>query len=115
MRRPSRLTPLSEVETAQLIAALLDQAVLPVETQRLILERAGGNPLYAEEFVRMLRDRDLVDTRGTLRVDAEVPFPDSIQALIAARLDTLVAGPKGAAPGRLRGREGASGQVRSRR
>ena len=37
----------------------------------------------------MLRDRDLLDTHGTLRSDAEVPFPDSIQALIAARLDTL--------------------------
>ena len=29
-------------------------AVLPAETQALLLDRAGGNPLYAEEFVRML-------------------------------------------------------------
>ena len=86
-----RLSPLSNDETAQLISGLLDQAVLPAETQQLILDRAGGNPLYAEEFVRMLRDRELLDTHGTLRADAEVPFPDSIQALIAARLDTLPA------------------------
>ncbi len=88
---PIRLSPLSNDETARLVAGLLDQAVLPAETQQLILERAGGNPLYAEEFVRMLRDRQVLDPHGTLRTEAEIPFPDSIHALIAARLDTLPA------------------------
>jgi class 3 adenylate cyclase/tetratricopeptide (TPR) repeat protein len=86
-----RLSPLSNDETARLISGLLDRSVLPAETQKLILDRAGGNPLYAEEFVRMLRDRELLDSQGTLRTDAQVPFPDSIHALIAARLDTLPA------------------------
>ena len=63
--------------------------MLPAETQQLLLERAGGNPLYAEEFVRMLRDRDLLDEHSALRSGADVPFPESIHALIAARLDTL--------------------------
>jgi class 3 adenylate cyclase/tetratricopeptide (TPR) repeat protein len=78
------LAPLSDDETARLISALLDRTVLPEETHRALLERAGGNPLYAEEFVRLLTDRELL-------ADAveDVPFPDSVQALIAARLDTL--------------------------
>jgi class 3 adenylate cyclase/tetratricopeptide (TPR) repeat protein len=83
------LSPLSEADTAELVAMLLDRAVLPVETQQALLQRAGGNPLYAEEFVRMLRDRDLLDEHGALRSDRDVPHPDSLQALIAARLDTL--------------------------
>ena len=83
------LSPLSDADTARLVSALLEQTLLPAETQQLLLERAGGNPLYAEEFVRMLRDRGLLDEHGTLRADADVPFPDSIHALIAARLDTL--------------------------
>src|SRR6266540_2869741 len=86
------LAPLSEAETALLISVLLDQALLPAEVQALVLERAGGNPLYAEEFVRMLEDRELLVRRGRtlqLREGAEIPFPDSLQALIAARLDTL--------------------------
>ena len=46
-----------------------------------MLELAGGNPLYAEEFVRLLADRDpSADEAG---------LPESLQALIAARLDTL--------------------------
>ena len=51
------LAPLTDMETAQLVAALLERAVLPAETQQLLLEQAGGNPLYAEEFVRLLADR----------------------------------------------------------
>jgi class 3 adenylate cyclase/tetratricopeptide (TPR) repeat protein len=85
------LSPLSDAETSRLVAALLQQAVLPAETQQLLLERAGGNPLYAEEFVRMLRDRELLDAQGRLRSAVEIAFPESLQALIAARLDTLPA------------------------
>lgn len=83
------LSPLSDADTARLVSALLEQAVLPAETQQLLLERAGGNPLYAEEFVRMLRDQQLIDAQGRLRVGVEIAFPESLHALIAARLDTL--------------------------
>jgi class 3 adenylate cyclase/tetratricopeptide (TPR) repeat protein len=86
------LTPLTSEETSRLLAALLDTTVIPAELQAPILERAEGNPLYAEEFVRLLRDRQLLVRRGgswDLAEGAEVPFPDSVQALIAARLDTL--------------------------
>jgi class 3 adenylate cyclase/tetratricopeptide (TPR) repeat protein len=75
------LAPLTTEETARLIGSLLDRAVLPAETQRALLERAGGNPLFTEEFVRLLADR------GELAETEEVPA--SVQALIAARLDTL--------------------------
>ena len=86
------LVPLSDDETARLVSALLETTVIPAELQQPILDRAGGNPLYAEEFVRLLRDRDLLVQKGAsweLREGAEVPFPDTVQALIAARLDTL--------------------------
>jgi tetratricopeptide (TPR) repeat protein len=86
------LAPLSQDETARLVSGLLESAVIPAELQQPILDRAGGNPLYAEEFVRLLKDRDLLVRKGSsweLREGAEVPFPESVQALIAARLDTL--------------------------
>ena len=74
------LAPLSDSETAHLVSALLERAVLPVETQEQLLDQAGGNPLYAEEFVRLLSDRG---------ISGEAEVPESVQALIAARLDTL--------------------------
>ncbi len=87
------LSPLSPDETAQLIGALLDQAVLPAETQTALLARAGGNPLFAEEFIRMLVDRGVLARSGAswdlTPGEEEIPVPETVQALIAARLDTL--------------------------
>ena len=82
------LSPLGPENTARLLAALLHRAVLPAETQTRLIEQAGGNPLYAEEFVRMLADHGLLTAEGELR-DRDIPLPDTVQALIAARLDTL--------------------------
>ena len=75
------LAPLSDAETSQLVSALATTTVLSLELERAILERAGGNPLYAEEFVRLLQERGLAP--------GETALPDNLQALIAARLDTL--------------------------
>ena len=86
------LSPLTDSETAQLISALLAQAVLPAEIHTALLERAGGNPLYAEEFIRMLSDRGILQQKGrvlTIERDASIPMPENVHALIAARLDTL--------------------------
>jgi class 3 adenylate cyclase len=86
------LAPLNETDTAWLIGQLLEQALLPVETQAALLARAGGNPLYAEEYVRMLADRGyLTKVGGTWRLDHtdQLPLPESVQGIIAARLDAL--------------------------
>ena len=80
------LPPLSDRETAELVSHLITRTVLSEELQRGVLERAGGNPLYAEEFVRLLADRGL-DREGEALAESELP--ESLQALIAARLDTL--------------------------
>jgi class 3 adenylate cyclase/tetratricopeptide (TPR) repeat protein len=77
------LSPLDEEQTARLLAALLEQSVLPAETQAALLQRAGGNPLYAEEFVRMVADR------GLAAGDGDWPLPESVQGIVAARLDAL--------------------------
>jgi class 3 adenylate cyclase/tetratricopeptide (TPR) repeat protein len=86
------LSPLSREETAQLVSALLEQAVLPAELQSALLARAEGNPLYAEEYVRMLQDRGFLRRdSGTWRLEPteEMPLPESVQGIIAARLDAL--------------------------
>jgi class 3 adenylate cyclase/tetratricopeptide (TPR) repeat protein len=91
-----RLGALSDLDTALLVAALVGRSVLPVGVQALLLERAGGNPLYAEEFARLLADQGLVggnqaEGQDGNRVTAipEIPVPETVQGLIAARLDAL--------------------------
>ena len=53
------LAPLSQREAGRLISALLDER-LAADLRRPILERVGGNPLYAEEYARLLLDRGLL-------------------------------------------------------
>ena len=77
------LTPLADDEAARIIAAVLDQALLPAETQQALLERAGGNPLYAEQFARLYVERGTTED-----------LPETIQGIIAARLDGLAADEK---------------------
>lgn len=84
------LSPLGDEQIARLISVLLERAVLPADTQRVLLERADGNPLYAEEFVRMLTDRGLLHPHGQMDESAaEIPVPETVQALIGSRLDLL--------------------------
>ena len=74
------LPPLEDEDTARLFSALLERAVLPAETQSVLLARAAGNPLYAEQYARMLLERG----------DAgDLPLPETVQGIIAARLDGL--------------------------
>src|SRR3954454_12582967 len=77
------LSPLSETETAELVHVILERSVLPAAVQSAVLSRAGGNPLYAEEFARMLEERGGLSDPGTIEL------PDSVQGLISARLDSL--------------------------
>jgi class 3 adenylate cyclase/tetratricopeptide (TPR) repeat protein len=72
---------LSDDETATLLHALLDRAVLPADVQQAVLRRAEGNPLYAEEYVRMLDEHE----------GGDLPLPESVQGVIAARIDGLAA------------------------
>jgi class 3 adenylate cyclase/tetratricopeptide (TPR) repeat protein len=86
------LSPLQADEIAALVSSMLEETLLPAETQAALLERAGGNPLYAEEFVRMLTDRGILQRHGRswqIATDGDIPVPDTVQALIAARMDTL--------------------------
>ena len=88
------LSPLADADIARLISTLLEQALLPAETQAALLSTAAGNPLYAEEYVRMLIDRGHLQHDGgrwRLATGAALPVPESVQGLIAARLDDLPA------------------------
>ena len=79
------LEPLSDVETARLMATLLDRSVLPADVQQTLLERAGGNPLYAEQFAQLYLERGSAE---------DLPLPETLQGIISARLDGLPADEK---------------------
>ncbi|HLB45130.1 MAG TPA: AAA family ATPase, partial [Candidatus Limnocylindrales bacterium] len=89
------LEPLSSEQTSELVASLLSKNELPAGVVSRVLETAEGNPLFAEEIVRMLVDDALAGASADPRATAgggvldTVAMPTSVQAVIAARLDRL--------------------------
>ena len=85
------LEPLSADAMEELLAGLVPG--LPDGLREQILSRAEGVPLYAVETVRMLLDRGLLVADGPVyRPAGEIEaldVPETLQALIAARLDGL--------------------------
>ena len=85
------LEPLQAEESAVLVEALIGELELPLDTAT-VLAKTEGNPLFVEETVRMLAERP---RGGAERI------PDTLQALIAARIDRLPPASRVGAPARV--------------
>ncbi|TMB55340.1 MAG: hypothetical protein E6J47_06880, partial [Chloroflexi bacterium] len=87
------LRPLTERQAGDLVNQLLAVAELPEDLRAEILTKADGNPFFVEEILQRLIDegalqRDGDHWRPTATVRA-VQIPDSVQGLLAARIDAL--------------------------
>jgi hypothetical protein len=87
------LAPLSDSETAALVADLLGPDPSVGGLGRAIAGRATGNPFFAEEIVRELAERGVLEGKPGAYIStaevAEVSVPATLQATIAARIDRL--------------------------
>jgi class 3 adenylate cyclase len=87
------LAPLSDSETAALVSELLGPDPSNGALGQMIGERAAGNPFFAEEIVRELAERGVLQGQTGAYVSTadagEVGVPATLQATIAARIDRL--------------------------
>jgi energy-coupling factor transporter ATP-binding protein EcfA2 len=87
------VAPLSDSETAALVAGLLGPDPSVGALGQTITGRAAGNPFFAEEMVRELAERDVLRGKPGAYLSAaevsEVSVPATLQATIAARIDRL--------------------------
>ena len=92
------LAPLRPADTTKLVSALLEVDAVSGEVRNAIVDRAEGNPLYVEEFLRMLIDEGALQRRGERWTgdapQAELRLPPSLHGIIAARIDRLPSGTK---------------------
>ena len=99
------LDPLDRASMDRLVDALVPG--MPPAARAKITDQAQGVPLFAVETVRALIDRDIVQpAEGVYRLVGDfgdLAVPDSLHALLAARLDAL---DPGVAPGHRRGGPG---------
>jgi tetratricopeptide (TPR) repeat protein len=87
------LSQLTLKSSTELVEALLEEGRVDEDLQNLILGKAGGNPLFVEEFTHDLLDTGAIGrSYGTFVLTkkvSEIEIPDSLQAVIAARIDHL--------------------------
>ena len=93
------LEPLSEEEANEMLERVLGAPLL-APARELVVGHAEGNPFFLEEVLAELIDRRLLERRDgdwTLR-DGErgLGIPDSVQAVLAGRIDLLTAPAKAA-------------------
>jgi class 3 adenylate cyclase len=87
--------PLPEDDIRRLVQGRLGVAALPDTLARQVMEKAEGNPLFAEEIVSFLTERGVIRAAaGKLDFDANAmaaALPGSVQNLLTARVDRLSA------------------------
>ena len=93
-----RLSPLTRDESGSLIQELLQIENLPARTRDVILGRAEGNPFFLEELLRALIDAGAVVMEGGRAIATNeiesVDIPETVQGVLAARIDRLSSVPK---------------------
>jgi class 3 adenylate cyclase len=93
------LEPLRAEHAAEMVDALLASS-LPLALRDVIVERAEGNPFFVEELIATLIDRGVLERRDGGWSVNELPsafeIPDTVQAVVAARMDLLPAAEKAA-------------------
>jgi class 3 adenylate cyclase/tetratricopeptide (TPR) repeat protein len=87
------LDQLTTASSAELISAILQGGEVVPELKQLILNRAAGNPLFMEEFTHSLLENGSIEKKDNRFVlskrFSEIQVPDTIQGIIAARMDRL--------------------------
>ncbi len=87
------LDQLSARNSADLVQAILEEGEVVPELRDVILGRAGGNPLFVEELTHSLLENGSIHRKDDhyvlARKPSEIQVPDTIQGIIAARMDRL--------------------------
>jgi class 3 adenylate cyclase/tetratricopeptide (TPR) repeat protein len=87
------LDPLETNAADQLVRALLGDHAANAELRALIVERTEGTPLFIEETIRTLVESGVLRIRTggyeLTREIREIQIPETVQSVIAARIDSL--------------------------
>jgi len=87
------LDQLTLKSSTELVEAILGRGEVAPELRELILNRAAGNPLFMEELTQTLLENGSIQREGNqyilARKSSQIQIPDTVQGIIAARMDRL--------------------------
>jgi tetratricopeptide (TPR) repeat protein len=93
------LNRLSNRESLAMVSYLTNTEYIESGLEDLILEKTEGIPFFIEEFIKSLKDLQIIERKNnTYRISKDiqrVAIPSTIQDVIMARVDSLPEGAKG--------------------
>ena len=85
------VTNLGAESSTRLVQVILDEGEVIPDLRDLILKRAGGNPLFVEELTHNLLENGSIEKKNhqyvLTREESDIQVPDTLQGIIAARID----------------------------
>jgi tetratricopeptide (TPR) repeat protein/KaiC/GvpD/RAD55 family RecA-like ATPase len=86
------LKRMSPSDISEMIERVLEQNDVPPEFCRIVYEKTRGNPFFAEEVMRSLKEEDVIyreENKWKIKEVSEIGFPETVKSVIEARIGRL--------------------------
>ena len=87
-----QLKRMSLNDISEMIRQILEQDEVPREFCELVYEKTRGNPFFAEEVIRSLKEEEVIYRDGNkwkIREVSKIEFPKTVKSVIKARISRL--------------------------
>jgi tetratricopeptide (TPR) repeat protein/KaiC/GvpD/RAD55 family RecA-like ATPase len=86
------LKRMSPNDISEMIENILEQEDIPPEFCKMIYEKTRGNPFFAEEVIKSLKEEDVIyreKNRWKIKKVSMVEFPETVKSVVTARISRL--------------------------
>jgi predicted ATPase/KaiC/GvpD/RAD55 family RecA-like ATPase len=87
-----QLKRMSFDDVSELIKQILEQDDVSTEFCKLVYEKTRGNPFFAEEVIKSLKEEEVIyreDNRWKIKEVAQIEFPETVKSVIKKRISRL--------------------------
>ena len=87
-----QLKRMSLDEISEMIKRIIEQDDVPSEFCKLVYEKTRGNPFFAEEVVKSLKEEEVIyreEDKWKFKEAAEIKFPETVKSVVKARFSRL--------------------------
>jgi tetratricopeptide (TPR) repeat protein len=79
-------------DISEMIKQILEQDDIPPEFCKIVYEKTRGNPFFAEEVVKSLKEEEVIyreDNKWKIKEVSRIEFPETVKSVIKARIGRL--------------------------
>ncbi len=79
-------------EISEMVRQILEQDDVPAEFCKMVYEKTRGNPFFAEEVIKSLKEEEVIyreENKWKIREVSRIEFPETVKSVVKARVDRL--------------------------